>query len=760
MAIWYVDPEGGNDGNAGTSFATRVRTLTSGITGAKGATTGDTVRIIGSPAPTSLGQNATWTDGSQTVTLTSAVTASVYNDGAWTAATNVTCTAQTAGRKEGTNCAQIAIAAAFTTGKAAYFATGTINGSTYQQISFWFRQTSGTLATANNISIDLCTDTLGATSVHKASIPAVQVLNRWFVVTVDFGTNLNSAIQSVALYVNTTDQGAQTFQVDNIILCKASSANDSLTLSSLISKNTGNEPWLPIRSINGTTILLDDAPNGSPADATQPVYSGVTETVTLYKRETVKPDMQNSNAATTFGASALNNLIISGGWNRTDMSTQTLDTYLDGRNGQGYGIKLTNNCTVTGVNCVRFSVGFAIIAGNSGNSVTAKDSNGNRFAAIDMEYSTSSPYNNTLTIDNLCNNGCANETAGYGLFTLRGVHDNTYTTVNAFGNCFQGVYYSQTGNVTTLPYSSWREVISITNASRNQDGNIWLDSIENSIITLGKIDYPGNNANAISFGSLPTSTYYTTPCRNNKVTIGSMLLSGTAWGILIGSSSTNNTIDLTGASITNGQYGIYCEWGCSNNKIIGGSFATNSSGDVYVEDSNLIMVGSTLGSTTKTVFAANAKGNDNYIKCQKYGGTANDHRLFFDYGTIQTDTTTRHTASGVSWKVSPTDATFCEAAFPLRLHLANIACASGTQVTVTCYVQRSNTGLTIGIGVDKNQLAGVSATTVTASGSASTWEQLTLTFTPSEAGVIELYGFAYGGSTYNGWFDDLTITQA
>mgnify|MGYP003155637419 FL=1 len=55
MATYYLDPENGNDSNNGTSFANRKLTLTS-IKSSLAA--GDTVRVIGSPDPTSVGSGA------------------------------------------------------------------------------------------------------------------------------------------------------------------------------------------------------------------------------------------------------------------------------------------------------------------------------------------------------------------------------------------------------------------------------------------------------------------------------------------------------------------------------------------------------------------------------------------------------------------------------------------------------------------------------------------------------------------------------
>ena len=56
------------------------------------------------------------------------------------------------------------------------------------------------------------------------------------------------------------------------------------------------------------------------------------------------------------------------------------------------------------------------------------------------------------------------------------------------------------------------------------------------------------------------------------------------------------------------------------------------------------------------------------------------------------------------------------------------------------------------------QLPGITSDqTASASGSANTWEQLTISISPTSKGVIQLEMFAYGGTTYNGYVDDLTV---
>jgi hypothetical protein len=87
-------------------------------------------------------------------------------------------------------------------------------------------------------------------------------------------------------------------------------------------------------------------------------------------------------------------------------------------------------------------------------------------------------------------------------------------------------------------------------------------------------------------------------------------------------------------------------------------------------------------------------------------------------------------------------------------------------------MRRDNTGLTmqlvvpgsstIGAPPNTSPLAGIPNAGVISSmtAAADTWEQVSLTFTPTEQGVVEIFAYAYGGSTYTGYVDDLTITQA
>lgn len=357
MATFYLDYEGGNDANDGTTFANRWKTITSGATAARIAP-GDTIRVMASPDPTSLGQAATWTNLSKTVALTTAVTANIDDgEAAWTASSNVTSTADTTQFKENIKSAKHAIAAGFVTGLASYKSFASTDFSGYKQISFWIRTTVAIPASA--LSIKLCSDAVGVTAVDTFVVPAIPSTSRWVPITVDKGSALGSAIQSVALYVD-SDFGAVDIFLDNIIACKDSASADSLTLTSLIGKNTAGETWHGIQSINGTTVLLDNGP-ATLASAGRG-YSGTTESVTTYKRETIKVAMNSTLQTFADNGSASGGYIsFEGGWDRTDMSAQSGVTWWDGQSGAVNGLVISGGSfiSINKFGLVRFSVGVS-----------------------------------------------------------------------------------------------------------------------------------------------------------------------------------------------------------------------------------------------------------------------------------------------------------------------------------------------------------------------------------------------------------------
>jgi len=134
-------------------------------------------------------------------------------------------------------------------------------------------------------------------------------------------------------------------------------------------------------------------------------------------------------------------------------------------------------------------------------------------------------------------------------------------------------------------------------------------------------------------------------------------------------------------------------------------------------------------------------------------GSADNHIIYAGEGTIQDETSVRHTASDISWKLSPTNAL----EVPLRLHLGQIALATGSR-TISLYMRRDNTGISGKFFTPGGQVLGVDLEEDTISTAADIWDLLTLSMTPTEDGVVDIYVDVWGGTTYSIYIDDLSVT--
>lgn len=768
MATFYLDYEGGDDTKDGTTFANRWKTITNGATAARIAP-GDTIRIMASPDPVEIG-TAQWTglaatfvdsiiissstnatpieittstdhglvandyvfvynhitntnaiglwkvgttsttkkftilnlDGTNTtgngvgsggscykgnttiVKFSSPVVKNIFCGGlrekpAWTASANVTCTQYTDKYKEGRSCASIAVAAAFTTGKAAYLTLpSTLDLSSYQKVSFWVQLASGTVGADGSVYLALCTDTTGDTVAHQCNIPAAGSTNIWQPVVVDFGTNLNSAIRSIAFYV-VTDNGAQTFYIDNIVAC-----DSKINLTSLIGKNsTGNEEWYPLISLNYDVAVLGGINNTQPLYTNQlyaPPYWKTTESVTTYSRETIKFPASSSTSTTVnnindYGSSG-SPISFSGGWNRTDMSTQTGETWYDGRNGYGYAITTIVTCSYTNIDKLNFA---------------------RFYRAID----TSNPSN--LNFSNIKITACG---------------DSSY-------------------------------VFNLSNAKYCTLNNIWLNNNNAGI---------GGNANSCTLS-------------NNK--IYGQINSSAASISFSGTRNVLDTIDIIGSNGYGfrqpgknlykninisycGNYAFYLQSALGHN-LFNVTTTGNNSGSIYL---NVGIVFANNCSFNESSIFNQYTGYENILYCNRLNNTDNNNVIYYlGLGTISQQTSVVDSPATTSWKMSPTTLD-CTSVSPLQLKLGTIVCKANSQVTITARMRRNNTGLTMSLVCPGGQINGVdNDVSSSLSASADTWATVTITFTPSKPGAVDIYAYAYGGTAYNGYVCNLTASQ-
>lgn len=696
---YYVDFEGGNDGNAGTSFALRKKTIGSALTPA-GA--GDTIRVMATQAPVSIG-SATWTNSSATVTLSSAKNKDIYLDGAWTCAANVTCTASTT-RREGSNSASMAVASAFTTGKAAYYTLGaSTDYSGDQQITLWFRTGTADSDISNNWQIKLCSDTTGDVAVDTLSFSPVLagVANVWIPLKLNNGSALGSAIQSVALYV-AVDPGAVTVLLDNI------SSTDDLWLGSLISKDTTGEDWYAMRSIVGTTILLDSGANSSAA-TTPRGYFGASESVTTYYREPVTITPSPTAATTdmvTIGesGSAGSPITISGGWNRTDMSTQTDETYYSAQNNSGEGFGIAGRTYINIDNIY--------------------------WTHVDKAVSISGTSNN-LNFD------------GVGAICVAG--DGWLIAGTTTSSTFENIIGHQTA--TSGISMAGSALLNITNSRFN--GNV-TDGIEigtSNKIYLENVTSTNNTQQAIDISSSNNGRIKTANLQYNSTTGAITLTNSTGW-LVDGLTASNNAV--TGLHFVGSPQNVFYNTTTSNNSAAA-DFDTNSSGENYFYNA-------TFGEGT--ILASPVDYHNSTIISVNEDNTADNHFIYTDGGTISSESSVRHTASGISWELSPTSATR-SSSYPLSQRIAGVYVEASTAYTATIWLRRTNTALTGTFRMVGGQIAGVSSDQTDSIGAvADTWEQQSISFTPTKAGIVDFFVEAYGGTTHSLFWDDFDISPA
>lgn len=775
MATFYLDPVGGNDANDGTTFANRWQTLTSGATAGR-ITSGDTIRVIASPDPVATTITATWPDGSSSpsnaISLSSNPNQLVQvGTGAWTATTNASSTTST-NRRTGNTSTSISVTASFTTGKAAYTSFTALNLSGRQQLTFWINMTAGAMSAGGDISLRLCSDTTGDVTVNTFPVPRLTYTSRWVPITVDFGSALGSSIQSIALYIE-QDRGAQTFLLQQMTACNAPSNADCLTLNTLVGKNNSNDyGWYSLTTVSGTNLVLDFYRLSTTVNTSATVgqitargYPGLGEAVTLYTLTpiTLPSSIQSTtDTGATFGTVNDDGITISGGWNTTDMSTQTGETYISGLNYYGYGLAISgrSNITTEKISFTGFYNGIDIRSGSTNITVNGKYSGFHANAAVSVIGTAASPLTGiNVNTDNLT--GCT-----FGLY-LQYVSELNSTITRIAGH--YGTNSAQTGCGVALDRVNGSTFTIGTIYSGGANTNPGLASIFQGCIVLQN---SANNVFSVTtLDGIPIPTFIrTSNTSNNRLiisnttrTASASVLWGTRCSYIYPNSASSTILDAlrsndfytftTAPTSSGGSGSILIGLQDSTNTINWGSAVNNTAGSLSFTPSNSVIIGPPSVTSSSTLSYSTTVP----VKIASVNGDPTDNRLYFSQGLIQSTTAVRHTASGISWGLTPSSSDINP---PLTLQVAKIACNSGTLVTASVWVYRTSTSLVTRFVCPGGQIAGVSSdVTATASAAINTWEQLTITFTPSAQGVVELE-VQCSGAAATAYVDDFTASQA
>jgi hypothetical protein len=867
--VFYVDPENGNDANAGTSFATALKNI-SGATAAKGITAGDTVRIEEAPLY-NTGVNATWTSvqqrgispfGTQTivtatnatpivvstslphgystgdviqlsgalgntaangiwkVTVTSTTqfslddssgngtysssgaispifcrtiktasalvqpiasfaplrTASLGTRAAWVGSTNVT-TALTATFGKGAYYETITIAAGFTTGKIAYYTLpATLNSSAYQQLSLFIFQSAGTLG---GLTISLCSDTTGDTAVDTFTIPSTGSLGVWTPFTINKGSALGSSIRSISIS-RAANNGAQTFQFNSIVAVKSPTSVDALSNTSLVTKNNGTEGAYSVGGFggsDGTIVFLDSSPANNNLTTTGGAYYGTTETAGLWRYEPLNPYTLNSAALpatnvtiTTYNVFPTNSGILnapitfSGGWDSTNMSTRTGQTWFSNQNGFGYGLNNSGGATditIDRVNYARCLIGFSSDTANTRNIIQ----NCNYTATSNAGLLFGNNINAGLQIQSCI---VTNTTSSAGIRVDNGSNDiNNPVVIN---NCT--VSGNITNNLTINNSNTGVPYYTITNSSFNTSSTTGISTSQfgYATITSNSINYfntTGLSTQNNIIGTIDNLTFVPEPNGGNQIISGQLIGNYSVLPQNIYTTFNNVTVNAPTTTYSQGTTNFsLCLAGCSNFKFVNCSFTptnvTYSSGNSLLDQGgaylyNCTGVPSTVNTVTANVtpYILNAA-----FYSQDEGNTVGNNKIYFQGGLATSQTAVRNTPSGYAWSMAPTSTSTVTSQFPLKLKIASVAANGGSAVTISAYMRRTNTGLTMQLVCPAGQPYGPSTDTVASmTAAADTWQQVSISFTPTQNGVYDIYAYAFGGTTFTGYVDDVEVTQ-
>ena len=735
--------------------------------------------------------NGTWTSGGavspifyRTIKTASALvqpiasfaplrTASLGTRVAWVASANVTATLLTTFSKAAYY-DQITISASFTTGKIAYYTLpATLNLSAYEQLSLFIYQNSGTLG---GLTISLCSDTTGDTAVDTFTIPSTGATIIWTPFTINKGSALGSSIRSISIS-RAANNGAQTFLFNSIVAVKSPTSVDALSNTSLVTKNNGTEGAYAVGGFggsDGTIVFLDSSPTANNLTTTGGAYYGTTETVGLWRYEPLNPYTLNSAAlpatATTnttynvFPANSgiLNNPITySGGWDSTNMSTRTGQTWFTNQNGNGYGLynqNIANYITIDRLNYTRCSLGWYSDSGFSGVIIqncnyTATSSTGILTNGISQEQLQSCIVTNTAT---------TGITLSYGSSNI-----NNPVVIN---NCT--VSGNVTNNLQINTSASGYPYYNITNSSFNTSSGTGINTSQfgYATITSNSVNYFNSIGLAAPnniIGTINNLTFVPEPNGVNQIISNTGNSSYSVLPQNIYTTFNNVTVSAPTTTYSQGATNvIYLLNGCSNFKFVNGSFgATNvtyNSGNNLVDQGGAYLYNCTGVPSTITASTNNVAPfiNNAAIYSQDEGNTVGNNKIYFSGGLATSQTAVRNTPSGYAWSIAPTSTSTVTSAFPLKLKIASVAANGGSAVTVSAYMRRTNTGLTMQLVCPAGQPYGPATdTTASISAVADTWQQVSISFTPTQNAVFDIYVYVYGGTTFTGYVDDLEVTQ-
>ena len=311
--------------------------------------------------------------------------------------------------------------------------------------------------------------------------------------------------------------------------------------------------------------------------------------------------------------------------------------------------------------------------------------------------------------------------------------DNTLASPTCNSNNSYGIYYNTSSDNT------------LTSPTCNSNNNYGICYVGSNNNTLTSPTCNSNNSAGIYYTSSNNNTLTSPTCNSNN-----------SYGIYYTSSNNNALTSPTCNS--NNSYGIY--YASSNNTCYGTLTTTgNSIAAIYSNTGVNRIAKVSLAESTK--FAGATSYANSRVFVDDLNSTGNAY-VYTDNGNIVSQNATAG-GTGKEWKLSPTNA-IRNAKYPLNLTVAKVAVAGSGQVTVKLYFKKSGTGVAGALRVRYGQVAWSDAAEdkIVNCPDNTSRNQVTLTFTPTEAGVVEIEALAWyvSSTTQSVIVDDIEITQA
>jgi hypothetical protein len=212
----------------------------------------------------------------------------------------------------------------------------------------------------------------------------------------------------------------------------------------------------------------------------------------------------------------------------------------------------------------------------------------------------------------------------------------------------------------------------------------------------------------------------------------------------------------------------------SRNSATSGLTFSGNPGNEYICVSDLV----TLNNTTSGIAAGigvNARildalvneaneisftGNDGMVSVESLDNIAGNDTLRHPWGRMTRQTAVVDTqASSMRVQVTSSNAI---SRTPLRLPLGQFEITRGVTTSVAVRMRRDNTGLSMGLSYMPTEgLPGITAEQrALMTAAANTWETVTLSLSPTGSGtqIVSLDLIAWGGTTFNGYVESITVT--